>query len=52
MDNSQNNQSNNNQQNNKPMKHSAFGTPIQKGNVTIYPALPPEMLRTTRLGKN
>ena len=29
----------------------SFGTPEQKGNVTIYPALPAEMLRATRSGK-
>jgi DNA invertase Pin-like site-specific DNA recombinase len=30
---------------------SQFGTPIKEGNVTIYPALPPEMLRIKRKGK-
>ena len=30
---------------------TAFGTPIQKGNVTIYPAVPAEMLRFARIGK-
>ena len=28
-----------------------FGAPVQKGNVTIYPAVPAEMLRTARRGK-
>jgi len=37
--------------NNNITTKTAFGTPIQKGNVTIYPALPPEMLRATRVGK-
>ena len=32
--------------NNATTKHS-FGTPQQKGNVTVYPAVPIEMLRTT-----
>jgi DNA invertase Pin-like site-specific DNA recombinase len=30
---------------------TSFGTPEQRGNVTIYPALPAEMLRATRRGK-
>jgi len=33
------------------MNQTTFGTPIQKGNLTIYPALPPELLRATRVGK-
>ncbi|SBV95862.1 hypothetical protein KL86DYS2_10987 [uncultured Dysgonomonas sp.] len=30
------------------MKKTSFGTPEQKGNVTIYPAVPAEILRATR----
>jgi DNA invertase Pin-like site-specific DNA recombinase len=37
--------------NNTTSKKTSFGTPEQKGNVTIYPALPAEMLRATRRGK-
>jgi hypothetical protein len=37
--------------NNATAKKPSFGTPEHKGNVTIYPALPAEMLRTTRGGK-
>ena len=33
--------------NNKPMTKTTFAPPEQKGNITIYPALPAEMLRTT-----
>ena len=33
------------------MEKTSFGTPEQRGNVTIYPALPAEMLRATRDGK-
>jgi len=33
------------------MNKTSFGTPEQRGNVTIYPALPAEMLRATRGGK-
>ena len=32
-------------------KKASFGTPEQKGNVTIYPALPAEMLRVARGNK-
>ena len=30
------------------MKHPAFGTPEQKGNITVYPAAPAEKLRIVR----
>ena len=33
------------------MNKTSFGTPEQRGNLTIYPALPAEMLRATRGGK-
>jgi len=33
------------------MEKTSFGTPEQRGNVTIYPALPAEILRATRGGK-
>ena len=33
------------------MEKTSFGVPEQRGNVTIYPALPAEMLRATRGGK-
>ena len=34
--------------NTSTIKKATFGTPEQRGNVTIYPALPAEILRTTR----
>ena len=34
--------------NTSAIKKASFGTPEQRGNVTIYPALPAEILRTTR----
>ena len=37
--------------NNATTKKTSFGTPEQKGSVTIYPALPAEMLRATHGGK-
>ena len=37
--------------NNMPTKKTSFGTPEQKGNVTIFPAVPAEMLKTARGGK-
>lgn len=37
--------------NNTTLKSASFGTPEQKGNVTIFPAVPAEMLRTTRRHK-
>jgi len=33
------------------IKQTSFGTPEQRGNVTIYPAVPAELLRTARVGK-
>jgi DNA invertase Pin-like site-specific DNA recombinase len=37
--------------NNVTTKKTSFGTPEQKGNVTIYPAVPVEILRTARGNK-
>jgi DNA invertase Pin-like site-specific DNA recombinase len=34
--------------NNVTTKKTAFGTPVQKGNVTIYPAVPAEILKAAR----
>lgn len=31
--------------------NTSFGSPLQKGNVTIYPAVPPEILRASRSHK-
>ena len=37
--------------NNATITKTSFGTPIQEGNVTVYPALPSEMFRSIRIGK-